>query len=46
MSETSKRNEIIFKMWKQDRMTMSAIARLFGLSRERIRQIVRREEVR
>lgn len=46
MTDTSKRNEIIFRMWKEDRMTMAAISRLFGISRERVRQIVRRQEAK
>lgn len=40
------RNQEIYEMWKLERRTMAAIARHFGLTRERVRQIIRRHERR
>jgi transcriptional regulator with XRE-family HTH domain len=39
------RNQEIHRLRKQERMTLEAIGRRFGISRERVRQIVRRVEM-
>lgn len=38
------RNRKIYEAWSKQRMTFTAIGRIYGLSRERIRQIVRQME--
>ena len=38
------RNRKIYEAWSEKRMTFTAIGRIYGLSRERIRQIVRQIE--
>jgi len=43
-AEYTTRNLQIFHMYKVKRMTMTAIGKRMGLSRERIRQIVRKLE--
>jgi len=40
----AKRNREIFNLWFHKRMTFAAIGKRYGLSRERIRQIVRQVE--
>jgi DNA-directed RNA polymerase sigma subunit (sigma70/sigma32) len=40
----AKRNQEIFKLWFDKRMTFTAIGQRYNLSRERIRQIVRQVE--
>ena len=39
-----KRNQEIFNLWSKKHMTFTAIGLRYGLSRERIRQIVRKIE--
>lgn len=39
-----KRNKDIYDLWKRNRMTFTAIGVIYGLTRERIRQIVRQIE--
>lgn len=43
-SDFSKRNREIYNLWFHKRMTFAAIGIRYGLSRERIRQIVRQVE--
>ena len=38
------RNRKIYEAWSKQRMTFTAIGRIYGLTRERIRQIVRQIE--
>lgn len=38
----SARNLEIYRLRKEERMTLEAIGRRFGLSRERVRQLVKR----
>lgn len=42
----SKRNREIYLLWFDRRMTFTAIGIRYGLSRERIRQIVRQVEAK
>lgn len=39
-----KRNKEIYGLWKRKRMTFTAIGVIYGLTRERIRQIIRQIE--
>ena len=39
-----KRNKEIYDLWKRKRMTFTAIGVIYGLTRERIRQIIRQIE--
>ena len=43
-AQYTQRNQEIFHMYKVQLMTLSAIGKRMGLSRERIRQIVRKIE--
>jgi DNA-directed RNA polymerase sigma subunit (sigma70/sigma32) len=43
---THARNHLIYTMYERGKTTHESIGRLFGLSRERTRQIVKREAMR
>ena len=42
MEEKIDRNNEIFRLWNEDRMTFAAIGNRYNLTRERVRQIVKR----
>ena len=46
MVEQADRNQTIYLLWRDEHMTFAGIGRRFGLSRERIRQIVQKENTK
>lgn len=44
MVEKADRNRMIYLLWRDEQMTFAGIGRRFGLTRERIRQIVLKEK--
>mgnify|MGYP003624825991 FL=1 len=44
MVEQADRNRMIYLLWRDEHMTFAGIGRRFGLTRERIRQIVLKEK--
>lgn len=44
ITDMSRRNETIYRLWAVNKMTMAAIGRRYSLSRERVRQIIRMME--